>query len=47
MDDARAAHENCVRCVLFHTGRDALHARGRFDELSGSLVKSLPEAILA
>ncbi|SNT07327.1 HAD family hydrolase [Actinoplanes regularis] len=45
VDDARAARECGVRCVIYHAGEDALHARGHFADLGVPVVSSLRAAV--
>jgi phosphoglycolate phosphatase-like HAD superfamily hydrolase len=45
VDDADAARECGVRCIVYHAGEDALHARGHFTELGVPVVSSLQAAV--
>ncbi len=45
VDDARAARECGVRCVIYHAGENALHARGHFADLEVPVVSSLQAAV--
>ena len=45
VDDARAAQACGVRCVIYHAGEDALHAREHFAELRVPVVSSLQAAV--
>jgi phosphoglycolate phosphatase-like HAD superfamily hydrolase len=45
VDDARAAAACGVRCLLYHAGDDALHARDHFTGLGVTVVGSLREAV--
>ncbi|GAU66496.1 putative hydrolase [Streptomyces sp. NBRC 110611] len=45
VDDAQAARECGVRCLLYHSGEDALHAREHFAELRVPVVESLTGAV--
>ncbi|MFE3094450.1 HAD family hydrolase [Streptomyces sp. NPDC059248] len=45
VDDARAAQECGVHCLLYHPGEDALHAREHFEELGVPVVETLVGAV--
>lgn len=45
VDDARAARECGVSCVMYHAGPDSLHALDHFAELGVPVVESLREAV--
>ncbi|GAA4609050.1 phosphoglycolate phosphatase-like HAD superfamily hydrolase [Actinoplanes octamycinicus] len=45
VDDARAAAACGVRCLLYHAGDDALHARDHFAGLGVPVIGSLREAV--
>lgn len=45
VDDARAARECGVSCILYHAGPDSLHALDHFDQLGVPIVESLREAV--
>jgi phosphoglycolate phosphatase-like HAD superfamily hydrolase len=45
VDDALAARECGVHCVIYHPGADALHTRDHFADLGVPLVATLEEAV--
>lgn len=45
VDDARAARECGVFCLLYHSGDNALHAREHFEELRVPVVETLVGAV--
>jgi phosphoglycolate phosphatase-like HAD superfamily hydrolase len=45
LDDARAARECGTRCVLYHPGEDALHAREHFADAGVPVVPTLTAAV--
>jgi phosphoglycolate phosphatase-like HAD superfamily hydrolase len=45
IDDALAAHESGVRCVLYHAGELAVHTREHLEELGVPVVESLKAAV--
>lgn len=45
VDDVRAARECGVRCLVYHSGADALHARDHFDGFGAPVVATLDEAV--
>ncbi|GAA3920770.1 HAD family hydrolase [Actinoplanes auranticolor] len=45
LDDARAARECGVRCVLYHPGEDALHVREHVAEAGVPVVSTLTAAV--
>ena len=45
VDDVRAAAECGIRCVVYHPGADALHARNHFDNMDTPVVSSLRAAV--
>jgi phosphoglycolate phosphatase-like HAD superfamily hydrolase len=45
VDDAHAARTCGVRCVIYHAGEDALHAREHFTDIGVPVVPSLQAAV--
>lgn len=45
VDDAMAAQEIGVKCVIYHSGADALHHRDHFADLGVPVVSSLSAAV--
>ncbi|WP_250037361.1 HAD family hydrolase [Paractinoplanes maris] len=45
VDDAHAARTCGVRCVIYHAGEDALHAREHFTDIGVPVVPSLQTAV--
>lgn len=45
VDDVRAAAGCGVRCVVYHPGADALHARDHFSDLGAPIVPTLQDAV--
>lgn len=45
VDDALAARECGVPCLLYHSGDDALHAREHFEELNVPVIETLAGAV--
>jgi phosphoglycolate phosphatase-like HAD superfamily hydrolase len=45
VDDVRAARSCGVRCLVYHSGEQALHARDHFDDHGVPLVTSLDAAV--
>jgi phosphoglycolate phosphatase-like HAD superfamily hydrolase len=45
LDDARAARECGIRCVLYHPGEDALHSREHFADAGVPVVPTLTAAV--
>jgi phosphoglycolate phosphatase-like HAD superfamily hydrolase len=45
VDDVRAAAECGIRCVVYHPGADALHARDHFSDLGAPIVPTLADAV--
>ncbi|GLY99787.1 HAD family hydrolase [Actinoplanes sp. NBRC 103695] len=45
VDDARAARECGMRCLVYHCGDEALHSRAHFTDIDAAVVPSLGAAV--